>query len=208
MNTLEQATIVARAIHTLEVLRNSGIIKDAESMPALFAEQSWNDLRRLKQDDGSSKLVRKSTKKHKDITYTVPALLCDILRAHRAHQDEERTASGWREHGLVFTSERGTPLEAQNFTARVFKPALERAGLSRRVRVHDMRHAAATLLLSLGVDLKTVSGILGHSSAAFTAGTYIRALPALSAPALEQLGQLLRSDAQTLEIPRKVPAQE
>lgn len=163
-----------------------------------------HSLRRLKQDDGPSKLTRKTTKKHKQLTFTVPPVLVRVLKRHKAHQDEEATVDGWQDHGYVFTSERGTPIDAQNFVSRTFKPALERTGLPRAVRVHDLRHATATLLISLGTDPKTVSAILGHSSAAFTMGTYVNALPSLSAPALEQLGQLLESDAQTIELPRKV----
>ena len=48
---------------------------------------------------------------------------------------------------------------------------LKRAGLT-RVRFHDLRHTFATLALQNGVDVKTVSGMLGHYSAGFTLDTY------------------------------------
>lgn len=44
---LEQATIVYRAIHTLEILSEYGIIEEDESIPSFFVEQSWQDLKRL-----------------------------------------------------------------------------------------------------------------------------------------------------------------
>ncbi len=49
---------------------------------------------------------------------------------------------------------------------------LKRAGLP-RVRFHDLRHTFATLALQNGVDVKTVSGMLGHYSAGFTLDTYV-----------------------------------
>lgn len=48
---------------------------------------------------------------------------------------------------------------------------LKRAGLP-KVRFHDLRHTFATLALQNGVDIKTVSGMLGHFSAGFTLDTY------------------------------------
>ena len=48
---------------------------------------------------------------------------------------------------------------------------LKRAGPP-KVRFHDLRHTFATLALQNGVDIKTVSGMLGHYSAGFTLDTY------------------------------------
>lgn len=72
---------------------------------------------------------------------------------------------------LVFPS-----LKGRHRNARVdydnWKRALMRAGV-RSVRLHDARHAAATLLLESGADPRTVQLLLGHSSAAFTLSTYV-----------------------------------
>ena len=54
----------------------------------------------------------------------------------------------WQDHGLIFTTQVGTPVNRHNFYARNFKPLLKKAGLLHTVRFHDLRHTCATLLLS------------------------------------------------------------
>lgn len=87
------------------------------------------------------------------------------LRDHRGRQNEDRLRLGslWQDDGLVFTSTVGTPVDVDNLTYRSFRPLLERAGLP-RIRVHDLRHTAATLLLGKGVHPKIVQEMLGHST--------------------------------------------
>jgi integrase len=59
-----------------------------------------------------------------------------------------------------------------NFRARVFYPALRRAGL-RRIRVHDLRHTAASFLIATGADLAAISRQMGHvTNSAITLATY------------------------------------
>lgn len=159
--------------------------------------------RRLKQDGGKSKIKFVQTKS-KRVRYLpmVKPLRAALLR-HKAHQDEERQTSDWVEMGLVFPNEEGKPIEAGNLMKRVFRPALARAELSPRIRIHDLRHATATILIWLGIDPKTVSMILGHSTVNFTLNNYVKAVPKLSSPALEHLGELLESDMRTLEIPAR-----
>ena len=81
-------------------------------------------------------------------------------------------------------------MDQYNYRSRTFLPALRRAKL-RRVRIHDLRHGCATLLLASGVDLKTVSAILGHSTIAITANTYAGVLHSLHADAAERITRLL-----------------
>jgi len=64
---------------------------------------------------------------------------------------------------LVFPSEAGTPIEMNNFSERVFKPLLTRAGL-RRIRFHDLRHTFGSLLIQAGASLAYVRDQMGHSS--------------------------------------------
>ncbi len=95
------------------------------------------------------------------------------LRRHRDAQTagRERAGEWWQDHGLVFCTTLGTPLEAGNVLRRSFRPLLERAGLP-PIRFHDLRHTAATLMLSEGVPVKVASEVLGHSTTAITADTY------------------------------------
>src|SRR5918995_49608 len=95
------------------------------------------------------------------------------LRAHRKRQLEERMqrAGLWEDHGLVFPSTVGTPLCHRN-VVRSFKALLRRAGLPATVRLYDLRHTCATLLLSRNVHPKFVQELLGHASISQTLDTY------------------------------------
>jgi integrase len=102
----------------------------------------------------------------------------EALRSHLERQlaEIDRVGSLWSENGLIFASEIGEPLNRHNLTRRSFKPLLKRAGLP-KVRFHDLRHTCATLLLTLNVNPKIVSEMLGHSSIAITLDTYSHVLP-------------------------------
>ena len=76
-----------------------------------------------------------------------------------------------------------------------FSLALRTAGLPHRT-MHQLRHGCATLLLAQGVDLKTVSSILGHSQISLTANTYAGVLPGL----LDRLDVVLAGDRDDTEI--------
>lgn len=126
-------------------------------------------------------------------TIPVPPPLVPILRSRRAVQAEARLVAGsaWDKSipGLVFTSTLGHPLHGVSVTQE-FQSVCARARLPRR-RFHDLRHGTATLLLAAGVDLKTISTLLGHSTITLTANTYAGVVPALTADAMERLGALL-----------------
>ena len=64
-----------------------------------------------------------------------------------------------------------------------------------KVRLHDLRHTYATLLIEAGVDLKTVSAALGHSSVAITADLYGHVRPAMLQSAADKLDALLQRHA-------------
>ena len=95
------------------------------------------------------------------------------LRAHRKRQLEERMqkAGLWQDQDLVFPSSVGTPLSHRN-VVRSFKALLKRAGLPPSIRLYDLRHTCATLLLSRNVHPKYVQELLGHASIALTLDTY------------------------------------
>lgn len=104
---------------------------------------------------------------------SLPPGVVKALRAHRARQLEERLKAGaeWRENGLVFPNTIGKLWEPRAIDD-IFKRTLERAGLPEATRFQDLRHTCATLLLEAGVDLFTVSRLLGHSSITITANYY------------------------------------
>jgi integrase len=111
------------------------------------------------------------------------------LKAHRKRQLEQRVklAGLYEDHGLIFSSESGTPLNPENLVKRSFKPLLRRAGLP-EIRFHDLRHTCATLLLGRGVHPKIVQELLGHATIAMTLDTYSHYLPSMGDQASGAMG--------------------
>lgn len=138
--------------------------------------------------------VQRTSTKGRARTLPLDDGLVAILRGHWALQQEERRllGTGWREHGLVFASEVGTPLSERSLD-RQFQRALQRAGLPHK-RLHDLRHTAASLMLSAGVPLIDVSKILGHASPEITARVYAHSLEEGRRRAVETMGRLLRRE--------------
>jgi integrase len=105
----------------------------------------------------------------------------DVLRAHRKRQAEERLAvePAWQDNNLVFCNAIGGPLEHTNAERRCFAPLVKRAGVP-LIRFHDLRHSAATNLLTAGVPVEVVSRMLGHSDIATTLRIYRHVRPSAS----------------------------
>jgi len=128
-------------------------------------------------------------------TVTMPAVVVSALRRHRVQQLQERLLAGsrWHEWGLVFTSTIGTPMEARNVSHR-FQAILVAAGLP-RIRFHDLRHSAATLMLAQRVSPRVVMETLGHSTIGMTMNTYAHVIPALQRDAADLMDAILRPAA-------------
>ena len=110
-------------------------------------------------------------------TLPLPAPLLTALRDHQQEQAKEQITAGslWRGSPCVFTTPVGTPIDPRN-DYREFKKLLARAELP-SVRLHDLRHTAANLLLAQGVPARVVMEILGHSAIALTMNTYSHVTP-------------------------------
>ncbi|WP_433476373.1 site-specific integrase [Spirillospora sp. CA-142024] len=108
------------------------------------------------------------------------------LRAHRVRREAEAAAYGdrYRDGGYVFTNLNGDPVSPGRLT-HVFQGLLAEYRLP-PVRLHDLRHGAATLALAAGVELKVAQEMLGHSSVVLTADTYTSVLPKLAHIAAEK----------------------
>ena len=89
----------------------------------------------------------------------------------------------------VFPSPNGGPISPDSVN-NMLKRVLERAGIP-KVRFHDLRHTFATIALKNGVDIKTVSGMLGHFSAGFTLDTYAHVTTAAQKEAAQTMGNVL-----------------
>jgi len=112
----------------------------------------------------------------------------DALKRHRAAQNVERLQLGavWQDRGLVFANEIGGAIERGNMTRRSFEPLLKRAELP-RMRFHDLRHTAATLMLGKGVHPKIASEMLGHSKVGITLDLYSHVTPTMQQQAVTAL---------------------
>jgi integrase len=140
--------------------------------------------------DGGFDLAEPKTARSRR-TVMLPTIAVDALRRQKARQAAERLALGssWQDvGGLVFTDETGGL--PRPWTASVaFRSAADRLGL--RVRFHDLRHTAASLMLAGGVPLKVVSEALGHSSIAITADVYSHVTPDLRREAADAMDRAL-----------------
>jgi len=133
------------------------------------------NLRMLNTKDGPRFTVPK-TAKSRTVRLTNGAV--EALKRHSERQAQEmvRMDTFYRDHGLVFASEVGTPFNRHNVTQRSFRPLLHCAGLP-EIHFHDLRHTCATLMLSQGVNPKIAPERLGHSTIAQTMDTYSHVLP-------------------------------
>jgi integrase len=116
--------------------------------------------------DVNGRLIFGSTKTRQARTVVVPFAVQAELE-HHLDSFTEPTAES-----LVFTSFRGGPIRLQNFRRRVWEPAVKRVGLPDGLRIHDLRHTAASLLVNAGVPMKSVQEHLGHSSITVTMDRY------------------------------------
>jgi integrase len=124
-------------------------------------------------------------------TVPFPAETLAVLRAHALAQEQDRRQAGelWQENDMVFPNPIGRPRDMAYLSAS-FHSALKRAGLP-RLRIHDLRHTAATHLLTKHVHPKVVQELLGHSTIAITLDTYSHVLQPLAKEASAQMSSLL-----------------
>jgi integrase len=134
--------------------------------------------------------IPKTAKGKRSVKLTEKAL--EALKRHRELQLEEgqRLAGLWQEHGLIFTTQVGTPINRHNLVTRSFKPFLDRAGLP-KIRFHDLRHTCATLMLCGGIHPKVVQELLGHASVTITLDTYSHVLPTMPGEAAGKMDSML-----------------
>ena len=92
---------------------------------------------------------------------------------------------------LVFVGDAGKPVGLRSVIDYHYKPLLEQAGIDRSLRLYDLRHTHATLLLLAGVNIKVVSERLGHASVTITLNTYSHVLPTMQRESAAKLDAML-----------------
>jgi integrase len=125
-------------------------------------------------------------------TVRFPAEIAEVLRLHRnATLKEQLGARKWEDYGLVFPNLSGGPLYGP-YVTRAMQSIMKQAGLEPR-RFHDLRHTGASILHALGVDIRTIQGVLGHASYQLTADTYTHPEETTMRDAADRMGGFLRS---------------
>jgi integrase len=144
---------------------------------------------------GGLVFTRPKTKKSRRIV-PIPPPLIPLLLEHRARQEEARAAAGelWEEHDVVFARPDGRPIDPRH-DWQEFKDLLKEAGI-RDTRPHDSRHTAGTILNELGVDIRTIMEILGHSQLSVTR-RYVHATTPLTQEAVRRMGDALWPQTET-----------
>jgi integrase len=117
----------------------------------------------------------------------LPALAVTALWEHK----RQMLAEGFASVPWVFCSTVGTPMHRTNLVRSSFRPILKRANLP-KIRFHDLRHTAATLLLLEGVHPKVVQEMLGHATISQTMDTYSHVLPSMQKEAAGKIDRLFQ----------------
>ena len=132
-----------------------------------------------------------TTKTGQDVVLALPTTLAAELEAHRVAQLKERmAAAAWVDPGLVFTTGVGSALEPRNVN-RAWAALCDKAGVG-PVRVHDLRHTAASFLLAQGVDMKVVQTTLRHTRLSTTADVYTHVQAEVQRAAAGRMDDLLQ----------------
>lgn len=132
----------------------------------------------------------KTAKGNRPITLS-PELIV-ALKDHRIEQLKAKMEirDVYRDHGLVFPNEIGDPLLIGNVRKRYFERIVTNAGLP-KIRLYDLRHTSATMLLSEGEHPKVVAERLGHASTNLTLDTYSHVLPNMQKQATSKMAKMM-----------------
>lgn len=143
-----------------------------------------------RQRDGGLVFVEPKTHQSRR-TVQLGGLSCAALQEqHERQAFEQRTAAAeWQDRDLVFCTAFGTPLDRGRIHLN-WVAALRKSGLP-QVRVHDLRHTAATIMLTEGVHPKVVQEMLGHSSISVTLDIYSHVAPTMHREAVDRLDVVL-----------------
>ncbi|MBO0780688.1 MAG: site-specific integrase, partial [Ktedonobacteraceae bacterium] len=121
----------------------------------------------------------------------LPRFVLEALHLHRERQAQMRSLTeDWQDHDLVFSGKQGRYIEVTDLRFH-FKKLLRKAGLP-DIRIHDLRHSAATILLEMKVQPKLVQELLGHSNIGITMDLYSHVLPSMQRKMMEDLDDFFR----------------
>jgi integrase len=128
------------------------------------------------------RLVSGCTKNRKTRSVAIPKALAEILAAHLATHERD----------TAFPNSKGGTLRVSNFRSHILK-ACEATGVE-SIRIHDLRHTAASLMLAVEPDLHLVMRQLGHSSISVTVDRYGHLMPDRAEQVADKLDALLKRE--------------
>jgi len=115
----------------------------------------------------------------------------EVLRSQKQKLDKEKENEYWNDEGFVFPSSVGTAVDPSNLLKQ-FRKLLREAGLP-KIRFHDLRHTAASLMLNNGVDVLVASQRLGHAKPSITLDVYGHLMPSMQSEAATILDSLVKN---------------
>lgn len=126
-------------------------------------------------------------------------ILADALKEYKKWQNQNKEVFGdkWEERDLIFTRDDGKPLHPDTIT-NWFVKFIKKNKLP-HITFHGLRHTSATLLLSSGVDIETVSRILGHATSVTTSAVYLHSAQATRFDAMNKLNERLKKTTENPE---------
>ena len=193
--TLEQAQALLKSVrkHRLEVLLTMAVVTGMRRGELLALRWSNIDFER-------SRLLVLHTVDYIEDRYVetepktsagkrvigLPSFLVAMLKQHRVTVLERQLKQGeaWRNLDLVFPGFHGGYFNP-GYLLELFSKVLREAGVP-HMHFHDLRHSAATILLGMGVNMKVIQSLLGHSDIAITLGLYSHLLPSMQQEAVDK----------------------
>jgi len=121
----------------------------------------------------------------------MPPSLALLLREYRSEVETQRLLLGkpLTDKDFVFAHADGSPLDPSTVT-HIFARVVRKSGLE--LRLHDLRHSFASVMLAAGVNVKVISQSLGHANIGITLDTYAHLLPGMGKVAAERFEKLLK----------------
>jgi integrase len=137
-------------------------------------------------------------------TLGLPRMATDALQTHKKQQETERLAAGeqWSEHGLVFATRTGGPVDAAN-VRREFKAACRAAKIGDHWTPRELRHSFVSLMSSSGVPVEEIARLAGHSNTRTTEVVYRRELRPVLTTGAEAMDRLFPSASADRVTPRR-----
>ena len=182
--------------HTLYTLAIKTGMRKGELLALKWSDINWQSgtirvQRQVQRIKGQGLIFRSPKTRAGRRTILLGEKTLEALRKQLEQANLLKNLAGdyWEEHDLIFPSTVGTPLGGSNLS-KDFKAHLEKAGV-KKIRFHDLRHTAASLMLNHGVPVIVVSKILGHSKTSTTLDIYGHIIPVMQEVAAQIMDEIV-----------------